>query len=72
MGGFFSPHDLRGFLSGEDRDKLVALARDWFDAGLGDTARHAVVLLDGGWDAQEVAAALLLDEDTMRGWNKLV
>ena len=29
------------------------------------------VLLDGGWSCQEVAAALLMDDDTIRGWHKL-
>src|ERR1700740_2502721 len=32
---------------------------------------NAVVLLDGGWSAQEVADALLMDDDTIRGWHKL-
>jgi transposase len=30
-----------------------------------------LVLLDGGWSCQEVAAALLMDDDTIRGWHKL-
>lgn len=27
--------------------------------------------LDKGWSCQEVSAALLLDDDTIRGWRKL-
>ena len=32
---------------------------------------NALVLLDDGWSCQEVAAALLLNDDTIRGWHKL-
>jgi transposase len=32
---------------------------------------NALVLLDNGWTCQEVAAALLLNDDTIRGWHKL-
>jgi hypothetical protein len=31
----------------------------------------AIVLLDGGWSCQEVAKALLFDDDTIRGWHGL-
>jgi transposase len=30
-----------------------------------------LVLLDKGWSCQQVADALLLDDDTIRGWRKL-
>jgi transposase len=30
-----------------------------------------LVLLDEGWSCQEVAAAFLLNDDTIRGWHKL-
>ena len=60
-----------GFLSAEDRKTLIALARD--GSGLARVTRraNALVLLDSGWSAQEVAAALLLNDDTVRGWFKL-
>ncbi len=60
-----------GFLTGEDRGKLVALARDGSAAARVTRRANAVVLLDGGWSAQEVADALLMNDDTIRGWHKL-
>jgi transposase len=30
-----------------------------------------LVLLDDGWSCQEVADALLLNDDTIRNWHKL-
>src|SRR6516164_5247403 len=35
--------------------------------------RHliALALLDDGWSCEEVAAAFLLNDDTIRGWHKL-
>src|SRR6202795_945638 len=63
---------IRGhFLSEEDRNKLIALARDGSVASRVTRRANALVLLDGGWSAQEVADALLLDDDTIRGWFKL-
>ena len=60
-----------GFLSAEDRDKLVALARDGSAPARVTRRANAVVLLDGGWSAQQVADALWMDDDTIRGWHKL-
>jgi transposase len=60
-----------GFLSAEDRGKLVALARDGSAPARVTRRANAVVLLDDGWSAQEVADALLMDDDTIRGWHKL-
>jgi transposase len=57
-----------GFLSAEDRRHLIALG----SAASRLTRRaNALVLLDDGWSCQEVAAALLLNDDTIRGWHKL-
>lgn len=57
-----------GFLSEEERRALVGVARD----GLAEHRRarraNAIVLLDGGWSCEEVASALLMDDDTVRGW----
>lgn len=60
-----------GFLTDEDRKTLTELARD-------GTAEHrlarranALVLLDKGWSCQQVAQALLLDDDTIRTWYRL-
>jgi transposase len=50
-----------GFPGEQDRGKPIALAR----------RANAPVLLDEGWSCQQVAHALLLDDDTIRGWRKL-
>jgi transposase len=60
-----------GFLTGEDRGKLVALAREGSAAARVTRRANALVLLDGGWSCQEVADALLMNDDTVRGWHKL-
>jgi transposase len=60
-----------GFLSGEDRNELIALARDGSVASRVTRRANALVLLDDGWSCQEVADALLLNDDTIRGWFKL-
>jgi len=60
-----------GFLSAEDRRQLIALARDGSAASRVTRRANALVLLDNGWNCQEVADALLLNDDTVRGWHKL-
>jgi len=60
-----------GFLGQEDRNKLIALARDGSAASRLTRRANALVLLDNGWSCQEVAGALLLNDDTIRGWLKL-
>src|SRR6204780_4388570 len=63
---------IRGcFLSEEDRNKLIALARDGSVASRVTRRANALVLLDDGWSCQEVAGALLLNDDTIRGWDKI-
>jgi transposase len=60
-----------GFLCEEDRAKLIALARDGSAASRVTRRANALVLLDDGWSCGDVAAALLLDDDTVRNWRKL-
>ena len=60
-----------GFLSAEDRRHLIALARDGSTASRLTRRANALVLLDDGWSCEEVAAAFLLNDDTIRGWHKL-
>jgi transposase len=60
-----------GFLSEEDRNKLIALARDGSAASRVTRRANTLVLLDDGWSCQEVADAFLLNDDTIRGWFKL-
>ena len=63
---------IRGcFLSEEDRNKLIALARDGSVASRVTRRANALVLLDEGMSCQEVAHVLLYDDDTIRGWRKL-
>jgi len=60
-----------GFLSEEDRNKLIALVRDGSAASRVTRRANTLVLLDDGWRCQEVADAFLLNDDTIRGWFKL-
>ena len=60
-----------GFLSTEDRAELISLARDGSATHRLARRANALVLLDKGWNCQEVAGALLLDDDTIRAWHNL-
>src|SRR3984893_2679197 len=60
-----------GFLSEEDRKALTALARDGSSPCRVTRRANALVLLDEGWSCQQVAHALLLDDDTIRSLRKL-
>src|ERR1700741_4216716 len=60
-----------GFLSAEDRSQLIALARDGSAVSRMTRRANALVLLDDGWSCQQVARALLLNDDTVRSWHKL-
>ncbi len=60
-----------GYLSPEDRADLIALARDGSAAHRLARRANALVLLDDGWSCEKVAAALFLDDDTIRGWHSL-
>jgi hypothetical protein len=71
LGGFRSAHDSGGFLSKEDWGKLIALARDGSAAFDLMRRAKALVLFDNCWSCQEGADALLLNDDTIRGWHKL-
>src|SRR5665647_39997 len=59
------------FLSPEDRADLIALARNGSAAHRLARRANALVLLDDGWSCENVARALLLDDDTIRGWHGL-
>ena len=60
-----------GFLDDESRERLIALARDGSTISRVTRRANAIVLLDAGWSASDVAKAFLLDDDTIRGWRKL-
>jgi transposase len=50
---------------------LIALARNGSATHRMARRANALVLLDKGWNCQEVAGALLLDDDTIRTWHDL-
>jgi transposase len=60
-----------GFLSEEDRKALIALAREGSMVCRVTRRANALVLLDDGKSCQDVAEALLFDDDTIRGWHGL-
>lgn len=60
-----------GFLTPEARRVLTSLARSGTLTCRVTRRANALVLLDKGWSAQEVAEAFLLDDDTVRDWHKL-
>jgi transposase len=60
-----------GFLSTFDRQALLRVARDGLEAHRVARRANAIILLDEGWSCERVAAALLLDDDTVRAWYKL-
>ena len=60
-----------GFLDAESRKDLIELARDGSTEHRLARRANALVLLDKGWSCQQVAAALLLDDDTIRTWHQL-
>src|SRR5487761_2145496 len=59
------------FLSAEDRADLICLARDGSAAHRLARRANALVLLDKGWSCEKGAAALFLDDDTIRKWHGL-
>ena len=59
-----------GFLSEAERQTLVGLARDGLAEHRIARRANAIVLLDTGWSCAKVASALLLDDDTVRGWYR--
>src|SRR3974390_3829261 len=60
-----------GYLSAEDRADLIALARDGSAAHRLARRANALVLLDDGWSCERVAAALFVDDETVRRWHQL-
>ncbi len=60
-----------GFLSAAERNELRALARDGRSEARVGRRANALVLLNDGWSCQQVAAALLVDDDTVRSWHSL-
>jgi transposase len=59
-----------GFLSANDRRTLIGIARDGLKEHRVARRANAIVLLDQGWSCERVAAAFLLDDDTVRNWHR--
>lgn len=60
----------RNFLSKDDRARLTSIARDGLAEHRVARRANAILLLDRGWSCDKVSDALLLDDDTIRGWFK--
>jgi len=60
-----------GFLGEDDRKALLALARDGSTVSRVTRRANAILLLDEGWNCQEVSKVLFFDDDTIRVWMKL-
>src|SRR5665213_804152 len=60
-----------GFLTSAERKELRALARDGLSEARVARRANAIVLLNDGWSCEEVATALLIDDDTVRSWHEL-
>ena len=61
----------RSFLSQDDRARLTSIARDGLEEHRVARRANAILLLDRGWSCEKVSDALLLDDDTIRGWFKV-
>ena len=61
----------RNFLSKDDRARLTSIARDGLEEHRVARRANAILLLDRGWGCEKVSDALLLDDDTIRGWFKI-
>ena len=59
-----------GFLNAEGRAYLEAVVRRPSEKHGVARRANAILLLDDGWSCEDVARALYLDDDTVRGWHK--
>jgi transposase len=59
-----------GFLSADERRVLTGLARDGLEENRVARRANAILLLDQGWSCEDVAAAFLFDDDTVRNWYR--
>ena len=61
----------RDFLTPDERQTLVELSRDGLAQHRLARRANALVLLDRGMSAREVASVLLIDDDTVRQWRTI-
>jgi transposase len=59
-----------GFLNDFDRGTLTRTARNGKVEHRVARRANALILLDKGWSCEEVAEALMMDDDTVRTWRK--
>jgi transposase len=59
-----------GFLSEEGRAYLQDVVRRPTEKHGVARRANAILLLDDGWSCEDVARALFIDDDTVRGWHK--
>jgi len=59
-----------GFLKPEELVRLQAMARDGLAEHRVARRANALILLDRGMSYRQVAAVLLLDDETVRGWHQ--
>jgi transposase len=59
-----------GFLSEEGRAYLREVVRRPTEKHGVARRANAILLLDDGWNCEDVARALFIDDDTVRGWHK--
>ncbi|MCW5698771.1 MAG: IS630 family transposase [Rhodospirillales bacterium] len=59
-----------GFLPAKERRALVKVARNGLCEHRVARRANAIVLLNDGWSCEAVAKALLVDDDTVRGWYR--
>ena len=58
-----------GFLSDAERKALTRIARDGLEEHRVARRANSLILLDRGWSCEDVAEALMLDDDTVRAWH---
>jgi transposase len=60
-----------GFLTSEERETLTELSRDGLAQHRLARRANALILLDRGMNDRQVAAVLLIDDDTVRAWRQI-
>ena len=68
--GFGWRGDSRRVSLSNRRQTLIGIARDGLAERRVARRANAIVLLDRGWSCERIAAAFLLDDDTVRDWHR--
>lgn len=59
-----------GFLSNAERSELLRIARNGLEEHRLSRRANAILLLNDGMSFKQVAAALYIDDSTIRAWRK--